>query len=182
MCTRDEVLTFKKSEVLFPSVPVSYVITMEGSKRRTKLLKELQEYKPTVKVVIVHHKPMSECLRPGWVKDSSQDLWNNNLNILKRDYEGPSMILEDDVQFLPRVREYAKRIDDFVREDKCDAYSLGTAPIFSIPAGWHVRIFMGGAAHALVRQGLRRRADLHDRATVHHPQRRDGDELQLPVQ
>ena len=69
MCTRDEVLTFSEP-VLFPSVPVTYAITMEGSSRYNNLIQELKTYRPTRKVVIVHHKRMSECARPAWVKST----------------------------------------------------------------------------------------------------------------
>ena len=133
MCTRDEVLTFS-DPVLFPSVPITYVITMEGSHRYHKLLRELRAYRPTKKVVIVHHKTFSDCARPHGISKSSQDLWRNNLMIAKRDPNSPMMILEDDVHFLPTVHDYAEHIDQTIANDRCELYTLGLAPIMSFPS------------------------------------------------
>ena len=133
MCSSDEVIWFD-DPVLFPSIPITYVITMEGSKRYKTLLNELNTYRPTRKVVIVHHKSMADCTRPQWVTKPSHDLWNNNLSIAKRDPSVPVLILEDDVRFLPRVRDYAKHIDETVANNKCELYSLGSDMQLSFPS------------------------------------------------
>lgn len=150
MCTRDEVLTFD-DPVLFPSVPITYVITLEGSDRYDKLMHELMKYKPTKTVVIVHHKKRSICDRPSWVKKPSDDLWRNNLMIAKRDPTSPVLILEDDVHFLPRVLEYASHIDHVVATDQCEAYSLGTTAAVTFPSSTKdMTILFGGSAHAIL--------------------------------
>ena len=132
MCSRDEIIMYSEP-VLFPSIPITYVITTEGSDRYKQLLHELNTYKPTRKVVIVYHKSMTDCARPHWIKRASQDLWNNNLMIAKRDPNVPVLILEDDVHFLPRVHDYAKCIDETVANNKCELYSLGIACFLCFP-------------------------------------------------
>lgn len=150
MCTRDEVLTFPEP-VLFPSVPVTYVITMEGSHRYHELVRELHAYRPTRKVVIVHHKSLSDCARPRGVNTASQDLWRNNLMIAKRDLNSPVMILEDDVHFLPTIHDYAEHIDQTIANDRCEIYALGICPIMSFPASNEdMTILLGGVTHAVL--------------------------------
>lgn len=150
MCTRDEVLTFS-DHVLFPSIPVTYVITIEGSHRYNKLLQQLHEYRPTRTVIIVHHKSMSECKRPKWVTTPSLDLWQNNLAIAKRDPHSPVIILEDDVQFLPTVHEYAEHIDTLIANNECEVYSLGALPAISFPSSnKDMTVLYGGSAHAML--------------------------------
>lgn len=150
MCTRDEVLTFA-DPVLFPSVPVTYVITMEGSERYDALMRELSTFRPTRTVVVVHHKPRSECPRPEWVTKASDDLWRNNIMIAQRDPSSPVLILEDDVCFLPRVRDLAAHIDAVVAQENCEVYSLGSVPFLSVPTfGRDVTILVGGSAHAVL--------------------------------
>ena len=150
MCTRDEVLTFSEP-VLFPSVPVTYAITMEGSSRYNNLIQELKTYRPTRTVVIVHHKSMSECARPAWVKSTADDLWNNNLMIAKRNPDAPVLILEDDVHFLPAVREYAAHIDTVIAGNQCELYSLGVAPLITFPSSSKdLSIVLAGSSQAVL--------------------------------
>jgi hypothetical protein len=150
MCTRDEVFTFS-DPVLFPSVPVTYVITIEGSQRYDKLVRELRAYRPTRKVVIVHHKSFSDCARPHGVSTPSQDLWRNNLMIAKRDLNSPVMILEDDVHFLPTVHDYAEHIDQTIANDRCEIYTLGITPGMSFPSfNEDMTILLGGCAQAVL--------------------------------
>ena len=137
--------------VLFPSIPITYVITMEGSKRYKQLLDELNTYRPTRKVVIVHHKLMADCARPHWVSKASNDLWNNTLMIAKRDPNVPVLILEDDVHFLPVVRDYAQHIDEIVASNKCDVYSLGMVCWLCFPSSMKdIRPVLAGGAQAVL--------------------------------
>lgn len=150
MCTRDELFTFS-DPVLFPSIPVTYVITMEGSDRHTKLLNELHTYKPTRNVVVVYHKSLSDCARPTWVTKVSDDLWNNNIMIAKRDLSTPMLVLEDDVQFLPRVYEYAEHINEMIASEKCEVYSLGVCSTLSYQSSSKdMTILLAGATQAIL--------------------------------
>jgi len=150
MCTRDEVLTFS-DPVLFPSVPITYVITLEGSHRYHQLVRELHAYRPTRIVIIIHHKSMSDCARPKWVTKPSEDLWANNLMIAKRDPESPMLVLEDDVHFLPEVHEYAKHVDETIANDMCEIYTLGIAPVISFPSSTKdMTILFGGSTQAVL--------------------------------
>lgn len=150
MCTRDEVFTFS-DPVLFPSIPVTYIITMEGSDRYDNVLSEIHRYKPTRNVVIVHHKPLSDCARPKWVTKVSHDLWNNNITIAKRDVNIPMLVLEDDVQFLPAVYDYAEHIDNVIANDRCEVYSLGACSTFSYQSSSKdITILLGGASQAFL--------------------------------
>lgn len=149
MCSYDEIIMFP-GPVLFPSIPITYVITLEGSNRYKQLLHELNTYRPTRKVVIVHHKSMTDCTRPQWVTKPSEDLWNNTLMIAKRDPNVPVLILEDDVHFLPRVHDYAQHIDEIVASNKCELYSLGLLSPLDFPLVNDIRVVLAGGAHAVI--------------------------------
>ena len=63
------------------------------------------------------------------------DLWNNNLMIARAgNPDAPVLILEDDVHFLPAVRDYAAHIDTLIASNKCELYSLGMVPLMSWPS------------------------------------------------
>ena len=148
MCSRDEVILYN-GPVLFPSISITYVITIEGSNRYESVLHELNTYRPTRKVIIVHHKPMAECARPSWVTKPSDDLWNNNLSIAKRDPSIPVLVLEDDVKFLPRLRDYAQHIDKTVSDNECEVYSLGIVCFLCLPWKTDIKPILGGGAQAV---------------------------------
>jgi hypothetical protein len=94
---------------------------------------------------------MSECARPAWVKSTADDLWNNNLMIAKRNPDAPVLILEDDVHFLPAVRDYAAHIDTLIASNKCELYSLGMVPLMSWPSSSRdICIVAGGSATAVL--------------------------------
>ena len=93
---------------------------------------------------------MTDCARPQWVTKPSDDLWNNTLMIAKRDPNVPVLILEDDVQFLPRVNDYAQHIDEIVANNKCELYSLGLGCALSFPLINDTRVVIGGGSHAIL--------------------------------
>jgi hypothetical protein len=92
---------------------------------------------------------MAECARPSWVRKPSDDLWNNNLSIAKRDPSIPVLVLEDDVKFLPRLRDYAQHIDKTVSDNECEVYSLGVICSLCFPSN-DIRVSLGGGTQAVL--------------------------------
>jgi hypothetical protein len=71
--------------------------------------------------------------------------------IAKRDLNSPVMILEDDVHFLPTVRDYAEHIDQTIANDRCEIYTLGIAPMMSFPSSnKDMTILLGGCTQAVL--------------------------------
>ena len=59
------------------SVPVSFLLTLEGSPRRRTYIDVLQRYRPTRTVVIIHNAGFRKVAKEG-VTSISQDLWHAN--------------------------------------------------------------------------------------------------------
>ena len=147
-CYRREELRF--SEPLFKEIPVTYLLTMEGSTRRAQYMKELREYRPTAHVVVLHNSGHRTCKKPDWVRNTISDIWHANLHIFDRG--GPVIILEDDVRFVPCIRTLAASIEKFVLySGKVDVYLLGGQSFVNRPSlGPHIRSRFSGDAHAAI--------------------------------
>lgn len=148
--TRVEVLHFKNP--LLKEVPVSYVITMFGSKRRRRLEHELGVHRPTATVVIVSFTGLA-CRRPG-ITTVAQDILENNCTIARMSQPNDLvLILEDDVQFTPAFTVSAPSIDRFVKEHRREtmAYNLGPMPLLTMPSFKdHTRLLLGGFSQAVI--------------------------------
>lgn len=61
-CYEEELLEF--ADPLFRTISTAYVITMVGSKRRDGYMRQLREYRPTARVVVLHNRgfTMDHCI------------------------------------------------------------------------------------------------------------------------
>ena len=112
-CYREEVLFFPKS--LWNNKLVTYLITLEGSNRRERYMKELHRVKPSMQVIILHNKGFKKCFKEG-VYSPGQDLWHANQEIFRR-CEADSrsvLILEDDVQFTSNIKHLQQSLLSFL--------------------------------------------------------------------
>ena len=161
-CYRYETLEFQ--DVLFPGF-TTVLLTMEGSARRGSYMRQLNEFRPTERVLIQHNMGFKKCVKPDWVKTTALDLWHANIKAFS-EVDGPILLLEDDVEFLPDVREAAAAVLEVVNTSGVDCYSLGSASIYlSYPVGQHLRVLLGGDAHAMMytKQGIQKLRDVHVR-------------------
>ena len=146
--------TFTFDDPVFVDVPVSYVITMQNSKRRASYLAQLRRYRPTATVHVVHNPGREHPNKPAWVNSTVRDLWHANRAVVHwtRHINAPVLILEDDVQFTDEfTRDSARRIEQFLRGAEPHAvYFLGCVPYLSRDGASHMRLFVGGASHAVL--------------------------------
>ena len=137
----------------FHRVLHSFLITMHDSTREEHYLRQLRDFQPTRHVTIVYNRGYKEGTKQG-VDTTSKDLWHANSTIMKlcSEMEEPVLILEDDVQFLPRFRHGASRVEAFLSETPgAGAYNLGCLPLLSYPVRCgHLRGLVLGFAHAVV--------------------------------
>lgn len=148
---REEVLHF--ADVLFPSIPVTYLVTMEGSARRAQYMRELREWRPSTRVVVLHNRGYRAGAKPAWVSTAALDLWHANQHIARQAPGEWVLVLEDDVQFYPRAREWAPLVERFLHgRDDVEVYNLGTIhALFASPAGpRHLRVWTAGDTHAVI--------------------------------
>lgn len=154
-CFREEVLQF--SNPLFKKIKLTILLTMEGSSRRSRYLKQLHDFKPSETVIVIHNQGYKKCEKPEWVTNTAMDLWHTNLTAFalhqKSIYSAtPLLLLEDDVEFVPIIRELANEIETFITQNNVDFYSLGGIPVLCVPSFIenHVRVYSGHDAHALI--------------------------------
>lgn len=151
-CYTFEVLHFDNPA--FKTIPVSYLITMEGSERRDSYMHQLNKHRPTRKVVIVKNVGFNKCNKPAWVNSSAMDIWHANLTILEKhlnESNTPVLMLEDDVEFTDNAFHKCSDIEHFIENEYVDVYSLGSQAYLSYPVDFnHVRIVCGGCAQAVI--------------------------------
>ena len=147
-CYDEEQLDF--SEPLFARVPLTIVLTMWNSSRRPQYMQQLLEFRPTSRVIVLHNHGFERCQKQN-VNHSALDLWHANVYAASLAAGGPALILEDDVQFLPRIREAAANIEQFLLSQSMPcAYNLGCCPFLSLPHRQHTRVVFGADAHAVL--------------------------------
>ena len=132
----------------FKRIHTSYLITLEGSDRRSDYLAQILKIKPTRRVIVRHNSGFKSARKRGGHLPTS---------ILEESYEANAvLIMEDDVQFSDSVYERADQIEDFVlsEENDVDAYSLGGSAMLSridpFKKNSNLRVYYGGEAHAVI--------------------------------
>ena len=152
-CYTEEMLAYENP--LFTRVPITFVITMSNSTRRTQYMKELNETRLTARVIVLHNKGYKKCKKPG-VDTPAIDLWHANLYAAKRANElvpgQPVFIVEDDVEFTDNISKFSDSIEDFfLNKTEPSAYKLGCCPFLSYSLSeQHLRVFHGGTTHAVL--------------------------------
>lgn len=173
-CYREETLHF--TDVMFPGIPVSYLLTMEGSRRRQRYMSQLRQHRPTSMVVIVHNLGHCRCAKPRWVADTVDDVRHASIHIMEAARErcgagGHVLIMEDDVEFTADARA-SRHADEFMRRVGADAYFLGVVPFLSRAHGrHHLRVYNGGGSHAVIyaASALPRAVDVLLSCTMNQP-------------
>jgi hypothetical protein len=164
---REEILYFE--DPVFTLFDTTYLITMEGSHRRSSYLRMLNIHRPTRRVIIVHNPGFSSNQKPKWVRNSTNDLWHANQYVLQRaidNGEDYCFIVEDDFEFIPTYATYVPHIESFLSSRNMNTphntiYNLGCAPILN--SVWqttksesdgtsfsHYRVFSAGFAHSVI--------------------------------
>lgn len=147
-CYENEII--HNRDPIFSKIKHTFLLTMTGSPRRSKYIEQLKKYPLTETIVIVHNRGYKGCKKDG-IHSPAQDLWHANKIVSRMISNQPVIILEDDVEFLPVIREVASDVEDFVmgyRGPLC--YRMGCIPFFSIPQGDHLRVFLAADTHACI--------------------------------
>jgi hypothetical protein len=168
-CYREEILTFENP--IFPDVPVSYLLTMEGSPRREQYMSQLRTFCLTRTVVVVHNKGFDKCSKPQWVDDTAMDLWHANRNVFEQaKLHDFAFVLEDDVEFLDELRN-SRHLPATLRRLGGDAMFLGTIVQIGYPVEKSVfRLRSGGGMHAVLytKQGMQNALNIFPQRSTNH--------------
>ena len=137
-------------------IDAAYVLTIENSPRTADFLTRVRQLSPLDVIVVQYNKTHKHCKKTG-VTSPDSDLRHAMANCIKaalKRGEKRVLIMEDDCEFLGTrfTRKNVTAIDLFVKDKDIDAYLLGCIPMLSTPTadGQHLRIYRGGAAHAVL--------------------------------
>jgi hypothetical protein len=139
-------------------IDATYVITMEGSHRLNKILQQLDKFRPTSIIYILHNKGYKKCNKKLHRQLSIEDIVDANFQIFFHAYKkqfNNILVLEDDCIFSERL------LDPIVVSDVCQfliknkdtefIYGIGIMPYITIPTLQnHYQCLSVGAAHAWV--------------------------------
>lgn len=156
-CYRFEIMHFNDG-IFDNCVDATYVITMEGSDRLPKILNELDKYRPTSLVYILHNKGYKKCPKVLHRQLSVEDLVDANFQIFFHAYNNQYnniLILEDDCFFSERLLDpkVINDVSEFVYNNKDVefAYGLGLEPWLTVPTLQnHYQCILFGSSHAFI--------------------------------
>jgi hypothetical protein len=153
---------FKKinyEEGLFDeAVDVTYIIHLTNNGRIEHINNQLREFKPTKMIYIVFNEGYKKCKKSDFIKISSDDLIDVNLQIIKHSNKmnfKNILILEDDFIFNEEIKKsfHKNNLINFWKKKMNEPfyYLLGCTPMFILPYDYYnyIPILLGGC-HAVV--------------------------------
>jgi len=154
-CYRFEKLEFDSNSALL-NIDATYVIHLENNGRLDSVRKQLNEFRPTKEVFILHNKGYKKCKKEEYIDKASLDLVDAYLYIFKdaqeKDYKH-ILILEDDFIFNKRIKDkkVQQNIMNFINREKYDTYALGILPFLQKAYDNTSGIsLIGGGTHAFI--------------------------------
>ena len=115
------------------NIDATYVIHLENNGRLDSVRAQLNEFRPTKSVFILHNKGYKKCEKDGYINKPALDLVDAFLYIFKdaqeKDYKHV-LVLEDDFIFSNRIKDkkVQQNIMNFISNKNYDIYALGLLP------------------------------------------------------
>ncbi len=155
-CYHFEKLEFSNRDSILLDIDATYVIHLENNGRLDSVRAQLNEFRPTKEVFILHNKGYKQCDKDAIINKPALDLVDAFLYIFKdaqkKDYKH-ILILEDDFIFNKKIKDKKVRqnIMNFINNKKYDIYALGRIPALQKAYNNNVSISLyGGATHAMI--------------------------------
>jgi hypothetical protein len=136
-------------------IDATYVIHLENNGRLDSVRKQLNEFRPTREVFILHNKGYKKCKKEEYINKAPLDLVDAYLYIFKdaqeKDYKH-ILILEDDFIFSNKIKDKVvqQNIMNFINREKYDTYALGTLPIIQKAYDNNTSLCTGLGTHAII--------------------------------
>jgi len=142
------------------SIEATYIIHWEGKGCLKQVKAQLETFRPTRKIYLLHHQVYQKCEKTPDIDKLLLEVVDANLRIFqhaqKRGY-GNILVLEDDFQFNTQILlpEHRDEVASFLTEHKNEdfLYKLGCLPIFMIPTDIYMKHYLVGIGmgmHAVV--------------------------------
>jgi hypothetical protein len=156
-CYHFKSLHFEKGE-LDEVLDATYIINLKDNGRFESIMQNLRQYQPSKIVYIVFNEGFKKCKKSDFIKLSSEDLVDSNLQILKHadkmNYNN-ILVLEDDYFFSDKIKDenHKHNVMQFINENqnKPFMYLLGCMPLLMVPYNsTHYRPIFSGGTHAVI--------------------------------
>ncbi len=137
------------------NIDATYVIHLENNGRLDSVRAQLNEFRPTKSVFILHNKGYKKCEKDGYINKPALDLVDAFLYIFKdaqeKDYKHV-LILEDDFIFSNRIKDIKVRqnIMNFINNKNYNTYALGLLPIIQKAYDNNTSLCIGLGTHAII--------------------------------
>jgi hypothetical protein len=155
-CYHFEKIYFNNSKDILLNIDATYIIHLENNGRLDSVMNQLNEFRPTKEVFILHNKGYKKCDKDGYINKPALDLIDAFLYIFKdaqqKNYKHV-LVLEDDFIFSNRIKDkkVQQHIMNFINREKYDIYALGCIPALQKAYNNNVSISLyGGATHAMI--------------------------------
>jgi hypothetical protein len=152
-CYRFEKIEFKNALL---NIDATYVIHLENNGRIGSVREQLNKFRPTRNVFILHNKGYKKCKKDDYINTPPLDLIDAFWHIFKDAYQKNYkhvLILEDDFIFNERIKNIKVRqnIMNFINNKNYDVYSLGLLPFLQSAYNNTTSIcLLGGGTHAMI--------------------------------
>jgi hypothetical protein len=138
-------------------IDATYVIHLENNRRIGSVREQLNKFRPTKNVFILHNKGYKKCEKDKYINKPALDLIDAFLYIFKdaqeKDYKHV-LILEDDFIFNEKIKNKKVRqnIMDFIHNRNYDIYALGLLPFgqYVYDNNTNISIFDCVGTHAMI--------------------------------
>jgi hypothetical protein len=156
-CYRFEKIEFDISigNSVLLDIDATYVIHLENNGRLNSVKAQLNEFRPTKNVFILHNKGYKKCKKEDYINKAPLDLVDVFLYIFKdaqeKDYKHV-LILEDDFIFNERIRDKTvqQNIMNFINNKNYNTYALGLLPIIQKAYDNNTSLCIGLGTHAII--------------------------------
>lgn len=152
-------INHKNVEPFFLSdlLSVTYILHLVGNNRLENAIKQINEFKPTQRVFVVHNRGYKKCAKKN-VLNTTDDIIDAYIQIFKHSDLNKFtniLVLEDDFIFsnLFKDKQVSTELNSFLinKPNKSYAYFLGTLPLIQVPYfSHHRKVLLSVGAHATI--------------------------------
>jgi hypothetical protein len=155
-CYYLEKLEFSNSDSVLLNIDATYIVHLTNNGRLDSVRAQLNEFRPTKEVFILHNKGYKKCKKEEYIDKPPLDLVDAYLYIFKdaqkKDYKHV-LILEDDFIFNNKIKDkkVQQNVMNFINNKKYDVYALGILPFLQKAHDNTSGIsLLGSGAHAII--------------------------------
>jgi hypothetical protein len=159
-CYSDTVFRYNLPGLFDKCVDGCFLLTMPNSSRKSQYMNQLATHVPCSRVVVRTNLGYKACVKLDTVNSPATDLTHALASVFVTALASGMnrvMVLEDDVQFTPEIKQGSADVVEFLNgkgKDACHVYNLGPNASFGNPFaatnGLHIKILRLSGTHACI--------------------------------